>query len=177
MLSRLTRLGYVLNNMKEKSDYSFASNVVKGRIAETLVEEMFKKSDYIVYRFGYEAILENLSQLRQLGRELKDSDTLDKIRSIPDFLVISPKGSVQLIEVKYSSSGTLQKSKLNKYAEFWGESRVLLVSPRKPHFSINYIKDFISTERLFPLEKDWYTKIDEKIIDKFSEVVKEYFKE
>ena len=58
MLSRLTRLGYVVDNMKGKSDYSFASNVVKGRIAETLVEEMFKKSDYIVYRFGYEAILE-----------------------------------------------------------------------------------------------------------------------
>lgn len=64
--------------MKGKSDYSFASNVVKGRIAETLVEEMLKKSGYIVYRFGYEAILENISQIYQLGMELQDSETLEK---------------------------------------------------------------------------------------------------
>lgn len=157
--------------------YSFASNVVKGRIAETLIEEMFKKSGYIVYRFGYEAILENISQLRQLGRELQDSDTLDRIRSIPDFLVISPNGSVQLVEVKYSSTGSLSKSKLNKYAGYWKEARILLVSPTKPHFCINYIENFISTGRLFPLEKDRYTAIDQKIIDEFSQVVKEYFRE
>ena len=154
--------------------YDFASNVVKGRIAETLVEEMFKKSGYMVYRFGYEAVLENLSQNR---RELQESDTLDKIKSIPDFLVVSPNGSVQLIEVKYSSTSNIQKSKLNKYAEFWKEARILLVIPNKPHFLINYIENFLKTEKMFPLEKDRYTKIDSKIIEKFSEVVKQYFKE
>ncbi|MBI2650070.1 hypothetical protein HYX04_02025 [Candidatus Woesearchaeota archaeon] len=154
--------------------YDFASNVVKGRIAETLVEEMFKKSGYMVYRFGYEAILENLSQNR---RELQESDTLEKIKSIPDFLVVSPNGSVQLIEVKYSGSGSIQKSKLNKYAEFWKEARILLVIPDKPHFKINYIENFLKTEKMFPLENDRYTKIDSKIIERFSEVVKQYFKE
>lgn len=82
-----------------------------------------------------------------------------------------------MIEVKYRSDGAVSKKQLDKYADFWSEARILLVSLKKPHFSINYIKDFISTERLFPLEKDWYTKVDEKIIDKFSEVVEEYFKE
>ena len=159
------------------ANYSFASNVVKGRIAETLVEEMFKKSGYIVYRFGYEAILENISQLRQLGKDLQNSDTLDKIRSIPDFLVISPNGSVQLIEVKYSSSATLSKSALHKYAVFWREARVLLVSPLKPYFSINYVENFIESGKLFTLENDRYTKIDPKIIENFSQIVKEYFKE
>ena len=170
MLSKLIRLGFVADFMV----YDFASNVVKGRIAETLVEEMFKKSGYMVYRFGYEAILENLSQNR---RELQESDTLEKIKSIPDFLVVSQNGSVQLIEVKYSGTGNIQKSKLNKYAEFWKEARILLVIPNKPHFLINYIENFLKTEKMFPLENDRYTKIDSKIVERFSEVVKQYFKE
>lgn len=151
----------------------FASNVVKGRIAETLVEEMFKKSGYQVYRFGYEAILENVSQS---GYKIKDSDTWNRIRSIPDFLVISPNGSIQLIEVKYSKTGTISPSKLEKYANFWEEARIIVVGPNEPHFKISYISRFLEDGKLYPLEKDRFTTINPEIIKKFSQVVKEYFK-
>ena len=158
--------------MKNKA--SFASNVVKGRIAETLIEEMFKKSGYQVYRFGYEAILQNISQI---NTDLKGSETKDRIRSIPDFIVVSPKGSVQLIEVKYSSDGKLRKDKLQKYLDFWNEARIILVTSEEPHFKITYIRNFMKDGKLYPLENDKFTTIDSKIIKKFSEIVKEYFKE
>src|SRR3989344_6609417 len=133
--------------MLSESSIKFASNVVKGRIAETLVEEMFKNSGYKVYRFGYEAILQNISQSHI---KLQDSETKEKIRSIPDFVVVSPKGSIQLIEVKYSADGTLRKSKLQNYLEFWNEARIILVSSKKPHFSISYIRNFMKDEKLYP---------------------------
>jgi len=156
-----------------KNLIAFASNVIKGRIAETLIEEMFKKSGYQVYRFGYEAILQNISQS---NISIKDSDTKDKIRSIPDFVVVSPKGSIQLIEVKYNSDGKLRKSKLKKYEYFWNEARIILVSPKEPHFQISYISKFLENEKLYPLGEDKFTSINPEIIKKFSQVVKEYFK-
>ena len=160
--------------MLSESSIKFASNVVKGRIAETLVEEMFKNSGYKVYRFGYEAILQNISQSHI---KLQDSETKEKIRSIPDFIVVSPKGSIQLIEVKYSSSGKLNRSELQKYLDFWSESRIIIVTPNEPHFRISYIAQFMKDEKTWKLEKDRYTKIDPEIIKTFSEIVKIYFRE
>ncbi len=153
---------------------SFASNLVKGRIAEALIEEMFKEAGYQVYRFGYEAILQNISQI---NTDLKDSETKEKIKSIPDFIVVSPKGSVQLIEVKYSADGKLRRSKLQKYLYFWNEARIILVTSTEPHFKISYIRNFMKDGKLYPLEKDRFTTISPEVIKKFSNVVREYFKE
>ena len=43
---------------------NFAEGILKGRMAETLIEELLKKSGNTVYRFGYEAIMQNLTQLQ-----------------------------------------------------------------------------------------------------------------
>jgi hypothetical protein len=40
-------------------------NILKGRIGETLIEEMLKQAGHKVYRFGYEAVIQNLSQLEK----------------------------------------------------------------------------------------------------------------
>ena len=37
-------------------------NMIKGRIAEAIIEELLKASGNDVYRFGYESILQNLVQ-------------------------------------------------------------------------------------------------------------------
>ena len=37
-------------------------NIIKGRIAEALVEELLKSCGNNVYRFGYESLLQNLVQ-------------------------------------------------------------------------------------------------------------------
>ena len=153
---------------------SFASNVVKGRIAESLIEEIFKEAGYKVYRFGYEAILQNISQT---NIDIKESKTKDKIRSIPDFVVVSPGGSIQLIEVKYSADGKLRKENLKKYIDFWDEARIILVTSKEPYFQMFYIKSIMNGKSLIPLEKDRFTTINSDIIKKFSKVVKEYFKE
>ena len=40
-------------------------SMLKGRMAETLVDDLLKQSGNQVYRFGYEAILQNLTQIEQ----------------------------------------------------------------------------------------------------------------
>lgn len=37
-------------------------NIIKGRIAEAIIEELLRTSGNKVYRFGYESILQNLIQ-------------------------------------------------------------------------------------------------------------------
>lgn len=161
------------SKMVKQSYEDFASSIVKGRIAETLIEEMFKKSQYQVYRFGYEAILQNISQSKI---KIKKSKTFERVKSIPDFLVISPRGSIQLIEVKYKADGKLRPESLKKYAEFWKDARILVVSRKEPYFRIAYIEKFMKDGTLKKLENDKYTTINPEIIKKFSEVVKQYFK-
>jgi hypothetical protein len=61
-------------------------NMLKGRIAETLIEELLRQSGNIVYRFGYEAIVQNLVQLEESFD--RNSEVGERIRVIPDFIVI-----------------------------------------------------------------------------------------
>ncbi|MDD3808542.1 MAG: hypothetical protein PHG49_03475 [Candidatus Pacebacteria bacterium] len=76
-----------------------AENMLKGRMAESLVEELFKLCGYKIYRFGYEAVLQNLVQVESNFE--KYNDVAEKIRAIPDFIVIDSSGKPVFIEVKF----------------------------------------------------------------------------
>jgi len=54
--------------------------IAKGRMAETMIEELLKKSGNTVYRFGYEAIMQNLTQIKKNFDA--HSDAGEKIRAI-----------------------------------------------------------------------------------------------
>ena len=41
---------------------------------------------------------------------------------------------------------------LEKYAYFWEEARIILVTPKEPHFWISYIKRFCKDGKLYNLE-------------------------
>ncbi len=81
------------NNIK------FARNLVKGKIAETLFAQMHREiGDFTVLEFGYEKII---PEIVQQGYK-EDNETLDVLRTAPDFAVIDRKNKeVKLIEVKY----------------------------------------------------------------------------
>src|SRR3989344_4826958 len=78
---------------------NFAESMLKGRMAETLFEELMKASGNIVYRFGYEAIVQNLVQLEE--KFDRHSDVGERIRAIPDFIVIDKTGKPVFVEVKF----------------------------------------------------------------------------
>jgi len=145
-------------------------NMIKARIAETLVEEMFRREGYQVYRFGYESILQNLVQ--NGNRIDKEYDVGLTVTSMPDFLVVKDN-KPNFIEVKFRKNGKLNRKKFIS----WAEGRILLVFPFPPYFKISRVEEFMKTGKLYDLDKDRFIPVKKKIIDKFIPLVKKYLKE
>lgn len=85
----------------------FSRNLIKGRIAEIIFEQMFRESGkFTILRSGYEYTFPELAQYRQLPEvELY----LKKIRHNVDFILISRDGKeAYLVEVKYRANPQAQ---------------------------------------------------------------------
>lgn len=78
----------------------FIKNLVKGKVAEIIFEQMFRESGrYTILHSGYEYTLPELAQYQHLA-EIKA--VIENIRNAPDFVLISQdKREVYLVEVKY----------------------------------------------------------------------------
>jgi len=120
-------------------------SMLKGRMAETMVEELLKRSENTVYRFGYEAIMQNLTQLKRNFDA--HSDAGERIRAIPDFIVIDDKGRPLFLEVKYRWNGLLHADDLERFKkikDFWNAKIIIVNSLKQPFFQIAsppYVKD------------------------------------
>jgi hypothetical protein len=80
-------------------DLKFSKDVIKGRIAETLIEQLFLSMDYEVYRFGMENTVPGLAHgLSDYG------EVATFIRRMPDFIIKDKNGKVSFIEVKYRAN-------------------------------------------------------------------------
>jgi Leu/Phe-tRNA-protein transferase len=79
---------------------SFARNLVKGKIAETIFYLLFAETgEFTITPFGYE---HTIPALAQYHREVQVQQVLDIIRKTPDFVLMSQdKREVFFVEVKY----------------------------------------------------------------------------
>lgn len=65
----------------------FSRNLVKGRIAETLFEQMLRDAGcFTILAFGYESVLPELAHRQN---DLHAEETMEIIRRAPDFAVIN----------------------------------------------------------------------------------------
>jgi hypothetical protein len=92
--------------MQAPKENHFAENLIKGRIAETVFELMFReKTEFDVYPLGYEHTIPILRQFRdhKTTRESKMiREVSENLSHTPDFLLCLPdKTDVYLVEVKY----------------------------------------------------------------------------
>ena len=86
----------------KSNEVSFARNLVKGKIAETVFAQMLRSiGQFTVLEFGYEKIIPEL-----VGRGKGENDEMvEALRTAPDFAIINNKTKkVHLIEVKYRKS-------------------------------------------------------------------------
>lgn len=110
------------------SNITFARNLVKGKIAETVFAQMLRETKtYTVLEFGYEKVI---PELVQQGYDEKNI-TLETLRTAPDFAVINQNTKeVKLIEVKYMREIKLEY--VLKYAkrmsESWNPSYLFIAS-------------------------------------------------
>ena len=163
-----------------------AENVIKGKLAEGLVEQMLKASGCRVYRLGAEAALENIAQLED--EFSKDSDLGKKMASIPDFAVMGCRERPVFVEVKFRAEPESLEEELLLEKEpqeiFWQAKIVLVTIKEKPFFRVLTPPYFSKEKRegwpipvanWKPLEKDIDLGCDKKIITQFEELAKKYY--
>jgi len=94
----------------KKKSYN-PENMIKGRIAETLTEELFLSLGYNVFRYGMENTVPGIMSLLKGVR----SDVATDIRRMPDFVIQHPeRKDVYFIEVKFRASEEFSRKDLPK---------------------------------------------------------------
>lgn len=81
---------------------TFSLNTVKGRVAETIIQELFLANGFNVFHYGMERSIPGIAQLtRKTYGAVKQ-----QIRTMPDFVVQDPDNHrLHFVEVKYRASG------------------------------------------------------------------------
>jgi hypothetical protein len=128
-------------------------NIIKGRIAEAVIEELLRRCGNRVYRFGYESTLQNLIQTPlEFDRKTKNGQ---RVSSMPDFIVINAGGSPFFVEVKFRSDPqNLKGYSLKNSKKLW-YAKVILVTIATPYFRVARPHGFSQEKCLFePLESD-----------------------
>jgi len=77
-------------------------SMIKGRVAESIIEQLFLTCGYKVFRFGMENVLPEVMKDINKGYS---NETTKSIRRMPDFVVQDKKGNVFFIEVKFRKNG------------------------------------------------------------------------
>lgn len=92
-------------------------SLVKGRIGEALVKELFIMLKMDVYPYGVECQFPQLARLHQNGK-LQKNIALKSIANQPDFVVCTnhlDKAVVHRVEVKFRTNGKIKISELSDY--------------------------------------------------------------
>jgi hypothetical protein len=114
-------------------DNPWITGVIKGRIAETIVEELFRSLDFQVFSYGMENSIPGIKDLLKGVR----GDVSKSIRQMPDFVVFKDN-EAHFIEVKYRASGELKLSDISKYGDYPFENALFVLVTKKHIKCISY---------------------------------------
>jgi len=110
---------------------SFSRNLAKGKVAETLFEQMLRDAGcFTILAFGYESALPELASRQQ---DIQAEETMEIIRRAPDFAVINNEThDVHLIEVKYMMDPRAERvlAAANRMIESWKPSYLFISTPQ-----------------------------------------------
>ncbi len=159
---------------KEK-DYRYS--MVKGRIAETLIEELFLSLDYSVFRYGMENTVPGVMKLLRGVR----GDVADNIRRMPDFVIQSNsggnKGEVYFVEVKFRANEEFSIKNLPKDYPF-ENAYFILVS--KKHIKCITYKELKDGKVISPKSQNYLGsrkefELDKNVIIEFCKFAVKFF--
>lgn len=144
-----------------KRDSNFVENMIKGRIAETLIEELFLSLNYSVFRYGMENTVPGIMKLLRGVR----SDVATNIRRMPDFVIQNNKnGEVFFIEVKFRKDEVFTSENLDK--DYPYENCYFVVVSKKHIKCVTYnelragdavtptSRNYLGSRKEFELDKD-----------------------
>ena len=139
---------------------NFRYGMIKGRIAGTLVQELFLSLGYTVFRYGMENTIPGIMELLKGVR----SDVALHIRRMPDFVVQNPKnGDVHFVEVKFRASETFTEKDLQ--ADYpYDNAYIVLVS--KKHIKCITVEELRSGKEISPTSQNYLGRRKEFDLDK-----------
>lgn len=155
-------------------DRNFRYGMIKGRIAETLIQELFLSLGYNVFRYGMENTIPGIVDLLKGD----NSDVAQEIRRMPDFVVQNPKTkAVHFIEVKFRAKGEFKHNDLPKNYPY-ENAYILLVS--KKHIKCITVPELKAGKEVTPTSNNYLGSrkefgLDKEIIKDFCEFAVKFF--
>ena len=133
--------------------------MIKGRIAETLIQELFLKLGYNVFRYGMENTIPGIMTLL---KGIK-SEVAEEIRRMPDFVVQNKTGEVFFVEVKFRANETFKFKDLPKDYPYYN---AFIINVSKKHIKCLTVEELENAEEITPDSKNYLGKRKEFNLDK-----------
>jgi len=160
--------GHCTTCYQKKNGNPWVSGVIKGRIAETIVEQLFISLGFQVFKYGMENSIPGITDLLKGIR----GDVSKNIRQMPDFVVFKDKRA-HFIEVKFRKNGCLSLKDIESYGDYPFENALFVLVSTKHIKCISY-KELKEEKNISEKTKNWLGDRNEFITDK--ELIKEYCK-
>ena len=112
-----------------KIETEFKLNLLKGRLAQAIIETIFQEFGYEVYPYGYESYLTNIINSMRKGNA---NIPIRKLRATPDLIVYDKElNEGYFLEVKATNTPDetkfwISKSKLQNYRTYWPEAILVI---------------------------------------------------
>lgn len=155
-------------------DRNYRYNMIKGRIAETLIQELYLSLGYNVFRYGMENTIPGIMELLKSVR----SDVAQEIRRMPDFVIQNPKNkSVYFIEVKFRASESFTAKDLPKDYPY-ENAYIILVS--KKHIKCITVDELHDGKEITPTSRNYLGArkefdLDKQVIIDFCDFAVQFF--
>lgn len=153
---------------------TFAENSIKGRVAETIIRELFLAHNFNVFDYGMERSVPGIAALtRKTYGAVKN-----QISTMPDFIVQDERNSrLHLVEVKYRASGAFSIQDI-KGDYPWPHAYFIVVS--RDHIKCLTYKQLAAGKVITPtcnnlliVRKD--LDLDRLLIVRFGQLAKKFF--
>ena len=170
------KLGFemVENTGLSDREYERRANLIKGRLAETLIVDLFLSMKYSVFRYGMENTVPGVMELLKGVR----SDVANNIRRMPDFVVQKGK-EVYFVEVKFRANETFSYKDLPKDYPY-RNAFIIIVS--KKHIKCITIPELEEGKDITPISKNYLGnrkefELDKQTIIAFCDFAVKFFKD
>jgi hypothetical protein len=135
-------------------------NMIKGRIAETLIQELFLSLKYNVFRYGMEHTVPGITELLKGVK----SEVAYQIRKMPDFVIQHAKTKdVFFVEVKFRANGTFTLKDLEKDYPY-NNAYIIVVS--KKHIKCLSVEEIRQGKEITPESRNYLGNRKEFELDK-----------
>jgi len=162
------------NHGLDDKDWNYRYGMIKGRIAETLMQELFLSLGFNVFRYGMENTIPGIMELLKGVR----SDVAQQIRRMPDFVIQDPNSkAVYFIEVKFRANGEFKYKDLPENYPF-DNAYIILVS--KKHIKCITVQELQDGKEITPNSTNYLGNrrefdLNKKVIKEFCEFAIKFF--